>query len=367
MEENMNKAWMLIFAFATQLANAEEKAVMAIDGKSAAPIRAGELITVGADPRLVVDRNNVRYEIGPRSVGEFDADGGFRLLRGTVVSESNLERSLRTSGVRVDFVGKLLVSYDHKEKSSSAFVLEGQARMLNPHEESKTIRLDRFRGATMVVGEVYPQLVRQLDFASVDSWLKGYAWSEQRRSTLLKDIPRAGAIAAEAPKSEHLQAAKLEDYFSSIETADEFSQPDYYNRKFADPDQVIADANAKKSGNGRGMTPEEAALISLPSTKIDMGLELPLQVLSNEEKLGELRSLSRNAPTRSIASEKPAKKAAVKVQAKVERGDPEVNAVLERLRSIKGSNPLISTPLRGPASVSAPVVPDPVYDYSENF
>lgn len=364
----MNKAWMLVFAFAAQTAAAEGNTVVAVDAKSAAPVSSGELLSTGGEPRVVVDRNNVRYEIGPRSVAEFDSAGSLRLLRGTVVAESSLERSLTTSGAKVDFIGKLLLSYDHKEKSSSAFVLEGQARMVNPHEADKTIRLDRFRGATLVVGEVYPRLVRQLDFASVDSWLKGYAWSADRRAALLKELPQ-GTVSSEPAKPAHLESAKLEDYFSSIDTADEFNQPDYYNRKFSDPDQTVAEANAKKT-NGKSMTPEEAALIALPSTKIDMELDLPMQALTVKEKGAELRKIGKPEPVRTIASVKTEKKRIAPV-AQVERGDRDVNAVLERLRSLRSGNSEGSPSARGPASVSAPVsapaVPDPVYDYSENF
>jgi hypothetical protein len=52
--------------------------------------------------------------------------------------------------------------------------------------------------------------------------------------------------------------------------------------------------------------------------------------------------------------------------------DPEVNAVLERLRAVKEKAPVISenprpATSRGPASVGIDAVPDPVYDYSQNF
>lgn len=363
----MNKAWMLILILAAQDASAG--AVAAVDGKTGAPIEAGALVNAGSEPRVLVDRNNVRYELGPRSVAEFAEDGELRLLRGAVLAESALERAMKTSGSQVDFVGKVLVSYDHKEKSTSAFVLEGQARMVNPHESARTLRLDRFRGATIVVGDVLPRLVRQLDFASVDAWLKGYSWSDERRAALLKELPRE-KWSAEPKPAEHLAEAKLEDYFSSIETADEFHQPDYYQRKFADPDQVVADANAIK-GSGKAMSPEEAALISLPKTRIDVELDLPLEMLSSQDKAREVAGVDRNVgaskPARSLASVAAPKKRAQHAPRPAERGDPEINTVLERLRSLKGGSAVNFAPARGPASAPISAVPDPVYDYSENY
>ena len=73
-------------------------------------------------------------------------------------------------------------------------------------------------------------------------------------------------------------------------------------------------------------------------------------------------------PSRAPASApKPARRKIVKV---AEQGDPDVNLVLERLRRAHDDNSAIS---RAPASSRAagpapePVVPDPVYDYSQNF
>lgn len=363
------KAWMLMAMWIGMAAQAAESGpVVAIDNASGEAVRAGALVAVNGSPRVLVDRNNVRFEVGPHSVVEFSAEGEFKLLRGTVLASSDTERSLRTSSAKVDFLGRLLVSYDHKEKSTSAFVLAGEARVVNPHESDRTLRLERFRGATMVVGDVVPQLVRQLDFAAVDSWLKGYSWSEARRADVLKELPQA-AWSSDRKPAAHLADAKLEDYFSSIDTADEAGQPDYYRRKFADPDQVIAEQNAAKKGASKTMTPEEAALISLPSTRIALDFEMPLQVVSGREKEAELRRIPAQAPTRAIASVPEKKPAARSVIAPrpVKQGDPEVELVLERLRSLKSGNAVFSGPLRRPASATASPVPDPVYDYSENF
>lgn len=350
-------------------AQAEETApVVAIDNASGAAVRAGVLVTANGKPRVLVDRNNVRFELGPHSVVEFSPEGELKLLRGMIFAVSDAERSVRTSSAKIDFLGRLLLSYDHKEKSTSAFVLEGQARVVNPHESDRTLRLERFRGATMVVGDVVPQLVRQLDFAAVDNWLKGYSWTEARRAELLKELPHEKWSSDRKPAA-HLADTKLEDYFSSIEAADESEQPDYYRRKFADPDQVIAEQNAEKKGASKTMTPEEAALISLPSTRIQLDFELPLEVVTGREKEAEVRELGRETSgSRSIASVAEKKPSHPRIPPRaVKQGDPDVQAVLERLRSLKSGNTVFSGPVRKPASQAPSPVPDPVYDYSENF
>lgn len=358
-------AWMLCVLL-TNLSHAE---VMAVDAKTAKPIEA-ETVTSVPDEKIIVDKKNVRYEFSPKSVFDFQSDGSMRLLRGSVVASSAVERSVFTTSAKIDFIGKLVLSYDHKEKSTSAFVLEGQGRMINPHEADKTLLLDRFRGATMESGEVFPQLIRQLDFASVDEWLKGYAWEKERRVELLRDLPQK--IAVETPVPAHLKETKLDDYFAAVEeTLEETGQPEYYDKKFGDQDRVVMEANQKKSV--KLVSPEQAALISLPTNKIDLGMDLPPEFVSQGQKAQELQQAQEpRKPSRKIASvEKPVHHAAKAAEQKQAEGDPEVNAVLERLRNVKAKTPIVSKkeelPSRSPASISQPIVPDPVYDFSQNF
>jgi len=344
--------------------------VVAMDSEHAKSIRANELITAGPTPLTLVSRSNLRAELSPRSVAEFDDNGLFRLLRGSAILEKSDEVTVRTPGAKVELIGRVVVSYDHQEKSSSVFVLNGEARLVNPHREDGSVKLSRYRGATLVVGDVLPQLVRQLDVGSVDSWLKGFSWSDAKRSALLKQMP-GEKITVRAEDPAHLQGTKLEDYFSSIDTADELQQPDYYQRKFDDPDKVVAEANSKKTG-GKTLSPEEAALISLPKTQIDLGFDLGPEFLTAQEKAAELRKVNAQGPvvSRRPASTLPLKKAApspkpIRIS---EQGDPEVNLVLERLRQVRSGNAVFSqAPERAPASIPDSVVPDPVYDYSQNF
>jgi len=349
-------------------------ALVALTGKA---VEAGKIFTAGSSPVILIDKSNTKIELAPFSVTEFDDTGHMKLLRGSALMESRAERSLRTSSAEIDFTGRVLVSYDHKDRSTSTFVLDGEARMVNPHQNDRSLRLERFRGATLEVGGVVPQLIRQLDFASVEGWMKGYAWPEERSREILKSLPKVMNVAKE-PAARHLEGTKLEDYFSSIETANEHEQPDYYDRKFLDPDVAVAEANSKKEG--KTMSPEEAALISLPNTRIDLGFE----IIGSEQKAKEVAASRRgirapastSLPSDVLRDPAQQKGAAPRMGGKKQRStdglDPEVNEVLERLRSIEAKPPVISkVPSlpsdRRPASSAPGIVPDPVYDYSENF
>ena len=157
---------------------------------------------------------------------------------------------------------------------------------------------------------------------------------------------------------------RSEDYFSSIDTADEFHQPDYYDRKFDDPDKVVAEQNSQQ-GAGKILSPEEAALISLPKTQIDHGFELGPEVLSADQKVKEMAKTEASpVKKRAPASLPKATKVAKKARVAEPVGDPEVNVVLERLRRAHAAGAETS---RSPSSMAEPVVPDPVYDYSQNF
>ena len=359
-----------------QLPKAVKMLVVAMDAEHARSYHAGELINAGSEPLKLAARSKLRAELSPRSIAEFDEAGNFRLMRGSAVIEQGEEAAVRTPGARIEFVGKSVISYDHHEKSSSVFVLEGEARLVSPSRADSSLKLGRFRGATMVVGEVLPRLVRQLDVGGVHAWLSGFSWPASRRASLLKEMPGEKlTVGAEEP--EHLKSAKIEDYFSSIETADELQQPDYYQKKFDDPDKVVAEANSVQGVGTKALSPEEAALISLPKTGIDLGFELGPEFLSADQKKAEVAKVDRSVkpmrrgPASVSKAEKP--KAVKKTARMAERGDPDVSLVLERLRQVRSGNTVFSQaretprPSRAPSSVKDAVVPDPVYDYSQNF
>lgn len=360
---------------AKNMAPAPAGPVMALQSNGK-PVRAGEVFTAAAETTTLIDKANHRIELSPHSVVEFGSAGEFKLLRGSAILASAGESHARTNGARLDYAGRVLLSYDHKELSTSAFVLEGEARLVNPFSDEQSLRLDRYRGATMVAGAVMPKLVRQLDLAGVRGWMEGYGWPSAKIGQVTSGLPGSLSAEAAAPPA-HVKEVKLEDYFSSIDTADESSQPDYYERKFADPDRVVAEANAKKESS-KELRPEEAALIALPSTNIDLGFTADLSVLSSEEQAQQLKAAlgahGSRAPA-SVGKPKAAKakaKAATRAPAQVaETGDQEIGAVLSRLRAITPKDPVVSrlpeaSGSRGPASVGG-AVPDPVYDYSENF
>jgi len=360
---------------ATEVAEAKpapKGPVAALNAATGRSYGEGEMIEAGAHPLSLVDKKNNKIDLAPLSVAEFGEGGTFRLLRGSAVAEARGESSLRTSAARVDFTGRVAISYDHKESSTSAFVLEGEARVVNAHGEDQSLRLERYRGATMVVGEVMPQLICQLDIGGVRSWLEGYAWAPERVNELLQALPEAMATAPAKPAATE---AKLDEYFSAIDSADENGQPDYYDRKFQDPDHSVAAANQPKATGPKPLTPEEAALIALPSTKIDLGFNLPPEVLSAHDKQKELEHNVRGKPAfgqRLPASVKQVKGHGPASVKKPTGGDPEIDAVLARLREVRGKEPVISSlpenPRgRGPSSTGGTAVPDPVYDYSQNF
>ena len=342
-------------------------AAMDLQGK---PISSAEVITNGKNVYELVAKDNTKIIAAPKSIWEFTEEGYLKLYRGSVLLENNKQTFMRTSGGKVDFRGRSLVSYDAKEKSSSVFVLDGEARLINPADETRSLRLSRFQGATLEVGEVLPQLTRQLELSGLESWMKGYAWPQDKVKELLHGLPEVFAEAAE-PAPKHLAETKLEDYFSSIDTADEFSQPNYYEEKFKDPDVAMLESKNKKEG--MGLSPEDAALISLPNTKIDLGMDILTPAKRQEEIYQSTKP--KVAKSRSLASvHAPVKKKPVVTEAQVSDGlDPEVKDVLQRLKEIRPSDPVISgaerfSSPRGPASVpSVNLVPDPVNDYSQNF
>jgi hypothetical protein len=201
--------------------------------------------------------------------------------------------------------------------------------------------------------------------------MKGYAWPEAKRAAVLKGLPSEMSASAEVENDvpAHLEGVKIEDYFSAIDNADDSSQPDYYERRFADPDTAVAEAKAAKAPK-RGMSPEEAALITLPSTRLDLGFSvLGTEQYARDMKKAKPRTLPKEVK-RSLASVplKPKNIPEAPSQAPAQDG---VSRILERLRGLEPKEPIVSSypaqDNRGPASVAPSVVPDPVYDYSENF
>ncbi|NUM88083.1 MAG: hypothetical protein HUU37_02660 [Bdellovibrionales bacterium] len=337
--------------------------VMAVDSVSGAPLRAGELVVTAQAKRLLVDRGNIRIEMAPYSVGEFTRDGLFRLLRGGAVLESQVERSAASASSVVDFVGTLVLTYDHKERSTSAFVVDGEARVKNPHEDDRTVRLDRGRGATMVLGDVYPSVIRNLAPDQVNDWLKGYSFPVKDRERITAVFRRA-PVEVERSLASVREERKLEDYFSAVDE----DRPAYYQNKFADPDKVVETQNAQaKVAQSKAIAPEEAAMIALPSTKIDLDMGLPEVFSSHWDALAQVREARKAESPASAAERKPASVLRSRPRAKAGPSGDEVSSAIERLRAVRaGKSPPPRTAERAPASVESPVA-DPVYDFSENF
>ena len=80
----------------------DESIVVAMEEKSGASIRSGEIVSTKDEAAVYINRENIKLELSPRSVGEFDSKGEFRLLRGSAVLESRKETTMQTTGSRVD-------------------------------------------------------------------------------------------------------------------------------------------------------------------------------------------------------------------------------------------------------------------------
>jgi len=370
--------------------------VVAVDAQSGASIYASELITSKKNTRSFVDSENLRIDLAPYSVAEFNEKGVLKLLRGSAYVDSKKERIVTTASSTVEFVGKVLLSYDYKEKSSSSFVISGQARMLNPHQNDQSVLLDKNQGATMVIGDVYPSTVRGLNYQKTTEWLAGYGWNEEQRQGFLKNFPVAGKAgssgkvsrgpALEMDSPEKLAAresdpapdpeaalisgnTQLQDYFSAIEKGDE--KPHYYEDKLS-MDVTVGEALAANKNKQSSLDPEDAALIPLPSVRIDTQLPQLMIVSAEEKKHYEEQEFipvktAKKEVNRKLASIPSAesKKSKFAVAA---GNDPDIAAVLERLHKLQQAEASTSKPQssRSPASFSSPI-PDPVYDFSENF
>jgi hypothetical protein len=358
------------------------KIIVAVEMVSQAPVQSGSLLTTGKREKTFIDRDNMQVVLGPQSVGEFGVQGDFRLLRGSAYIESKKERAMRTTNVAVDFIGRILISFDHREKATSCFVLNGEARIKNPFEEQKTIRISRHQGATLVTGDVYPTLVRRTELAKTDEWLKGYFWSQERREIFLRELPStanpenlARADTSEAAPS-GIKKNPLSDYYSAI--YEERGVPAQHEEYKAVDEGKPGERNVEIVKTEVIMSPENAAIIALPDTKIDLGF---VDILSdqeiNEEKNASpaLRAVPVVEPSRKIASLPSPRRAPAPRTLSAEE---QVLARLRKVGHLESPASPVERASRSPASVSpqqkmppkrqqAGIIPDPVYDLSENF
>jgi hypothetical protein len=355
--------------------------VAALNSGNGESIRFGDIFSSKNKTVELVDRQNTRISIAPHSVVEFQPYALMRLLRGAAVVESQGETEVRTPSATVQSTGRVAISYDHRERSTSAFSLAGEARILGAGQSDRSLRVERYRGATFVVGDVLPSLVRQLDIGGLRQWMNGFAWTPEQINQFTSGLPST-ISAKEESGPEHLATAKLEDYFSALEEPLSDNRADIYERKFSDPDHEVAEANAPKDRQAKVLSPEEAALIALPSTKIDLGLDSVLTLVDSAKKQEEISAAklasSIEGARRAPASLKKTLPSAVKKQKVNEqpKGEPsEIGLVLQRLRSIEAKAPVVSVTslpsarvgLQGSRSPASQLLLDPVRDYSENF
>ena len=387
--KHMQGCKVILTLVAMSLPTAAIAKVAAMDAAKGTPIEAETLISSHGSKLMLVDQKNIKIEMAPYSVAEFSNEGVFKLLRGSAMLETNEERTAATNSAQIDFSGTMVVTFDHKEKSTSAFVVEGEARLKNPHEPDFSLRLDRGRGASMILGDVYPSLVRDISPAQVDSWLKGYAWEAKDREHFVSAFSSGGgrglAVVANSKKVEEESPVKLEDYFAAIDD----DRPDLYERKFSkdvSADKIVETAQIeRKIASEKTVAPEEAAMISMPTNKINLDLGLPEVFASSDEAFADVaaqlkreRRGSEKEPERKLAAVGEARVVSPTKKSKHKERGEAVSDTVARLMEIrnarKGAQAVRSgssgySPAdggRAPAAINSPI-PDPVYDFSENF
>jgi hypothetical protein len=161
----------------------------------------------------------------------------------------------------------------------------------------------------------------------------------------------------------------LQDYYATLNGHDD--RADYYDKKFSDPDKV-AKEEAEGKTKSKELTPEEAALIKLPSTTIDTDMGIPIEFISSKQRQEEiLNKPEAVAPVevkRKLASVSKPKVVKTETPKPQFDSDLEVNTVLVRLHSIGAEEKQSAvTPDSGRMPASQSVVADPVYDFSQNF
>lgn len=357
--------------------------IVAVETQSQTGISTGMILTTGSQEKRFVDNQNMKIVLAPQSVAEFSGQGVFRLMRGSAYLDSNkVERRVNSTNAGINFNGRVLMTFDHREHSTSCFVIVGEAKMLNLYEAERTIPVSKNQGASLVTGEIYPTLVRGLNLADAEDWLKGYNWSTVRRKEFLRELTQTVEMTKMAENAKEKPSADEEDVYQPGAKPNPLA--DYYTtiyeqqnipNKHEEYKEVLETKKEEvvKKDPDFVMSPEQAAVVPLPDTKISTEFS---NILSEEEYRTEEKMPP--APTNDVVVER---KIASVAKPRVAKSAPKVlspeEKVLAHLRSISGQEEMESRPVgRGPASIEAPttkkvksgsLVPDPVYDLSENF
>ena len=216
--------------------------------------------------------------MGPNSVGSFASTGDFELFRGSTYFSSRHSRKVFTVNAVIRFSGRIVVSYDYRERNSSLFVIDGDATIMNRYKEGSTIHLKHNHGASMVTGRFYPHVVRNLNYTSVEQWLKNYQWSKVDRKDLLEGTSPSDVWRI-AEKSTHQEKVKRElaAFFPTVEQ--EKQRPKYYESRYT---------SSEMRGKGHSkverlilagdelevLSPEDAAMIPLSKIGIRPNIHL---------------------------------------------------------------------------------------------
>lgn len=300
----------------------------------------------------VVDRDNIRYELGSGSAAMFDKYSRFRLLRGSVIVDSKGWGTIKTANAQFEHSGKTIISYDYSEKSTSVFVVAGKARLRHETHTDRTQDLRNLEGATITSGDFYPTWLRSLPFNKVNAWLEKYEWPDSVRDSLLSVLRektslqrKVSSIHKRKDKHEELRMVRdegaTEELYEYFPTAEEGKARELYGEKFTSSELRGKEHNAVERAvldqdHIEFLRPEEAASMIMP--KMEIRPQITAFPEKDRDKSRGLAGLER--VNRFDREKKKPKIVKVYIEKKgpydsVE--DPSVRSALERLDAVEKS------------------------------
>lgn len=343
---------------------AAETRVQAIDAASGQAVPAESIVTSPRDAsRVFVGTNNTRVELAAGGSGFFDAEGMFQLVRGSAVVDSAAGTTVRTVNAAISLTGKAIFSYDFREESTSAFVVFGQAKLENRANPDSKRTLARHQGATLVTGDFYPTVLRNLDFTKADAWLTRYGWSQAKRAELLHGLPDGADARQLASLTEHNQeksrvSRELASYFpvaSPREEGPRKYESDYTSSAMRGQEHSEVEAKLAKGEEIEIISPEQAAVIVLPEIDLGPGIRLsaqredaPAKKARKPASLAKVKSFTPSAhpaPAKGkarVATQSAAAPAATGAPAPA-GVDPAISSALDRLNQVDAAAASVST------------------------
>lgn len=294
-----------------------------------------------------IDERNQRVELGPRSSASFAENGDFQLLRGSAILSSKETRETTTANAKITYQGKLIISYDYRERASSGFVLLGSATIQNAETGEGGVALTQNQGASLLSGSFYPSLLRNLDFTQVNSWLERYGWSEKHRQEIAEIVPsaekrnRLQAMEAGGKQSfakSHF-GRELASYFPIVE--DSSPKPaGKYERNFNSSElrgqaHTSIEAAIHNNEEIEILTPEQAAVIVLPDLGLGPGVKLEVEREDRRRQQRLPASLKKVKTFTASTGPSPAQPSQTQANTSHSEAEQPVQKVLSRLQEME--------------------------------